>query len=280
MSTAISSRFDMEIFLMGDMKLDFVSFLSDCFGDNFAETLSWGNFRRFQLMVPSKERRLSVYFILLSNEQSVDLIINNFKMYEKRSLLLMLYNINEQKSEKHVDSLINTFLFERDKVYEGIFNKEIMEQNIKKISVSSMKIDEGELKKNLSFLTNYEGNLIYKIGFLPNLVNKKTKSYKKNTTTNSNEGLLYDLNQEIFYMTIEGEDVKINFEGLLNYLVKEHFKLLKIENKYKKYEIGKKEKDDKKKNKDITGSNTKGIAKGINFLIVLYIAIAIYKYFE
>ena len=45
-------------------------------------------------------------------------------------------------------------------------------------------------------------------------------------------------------MTIEGEDVKINFEGLLNYLVKEHFKLLKIENKYKKYEIRKKEKKD------------------------------------
>ena len=275
-SSAISPyRIDMEIFLLGDMKLDFISFLSDCFRDNFEETLSWGNFRRFQLLIPNKDNWLSIYFVLFSNEQSIDLIVNNFKMYEKRSILLMMYNINEQKSEKHIDSLVNSFLFERDKVYEGIFNKDIMEQNLKKISLSSSKIDPTELKKNLNFLVDYENNsnLVYKIGFMPNLVNKKTKNYKKIV---NNDNLLYDIGQEIFFANIDGEDVKTNFEGLLNFLVKEHFRLMKIEEKIQ-FQFDKKVdvKETKKKKKNFM----KIIVKWIDWLIVLYLAIAIYKFF-
>ena len=275
-SSAISPyRIDMEIFLLGDMKLDFISFLSDCFRDNFEETLSWGNFRRFQLLIPNKDNWLSIYFVLFSNEQSIDLIVNNFKMYEKRSILLMMYNINEQKSEKHIDSLVNSFLFERDKVYEGIFNKDIMEQNLKKISLSSSKIDPTELKKNLNFLVDYENNsnLVYKIGFMPNLVNKKTKNYKKIV---NNDNLLYDIGQEIFFANIDGEDVKTNFEGLLNFLVKEHFRLMKIEEKIQ-FQLDKKVdvKETKKKKKNFM----KIIVKWIDWLIVLYLAIAIYKFF-
>lgn len=269
-------RIDMEIFLLGDMKLDFISFLSDCFRDNFEETLSWGNFRRFQLLIPNKDNWLSIYFVLFSNEQSIDLIVNNFKMYEKRSLLLMMYNINEQKSEKHIDSLMNSFLFERDKVYEGIFNKDIMEQNLKKISLSSSKIDPNELKNNLNFLVGYENNsnLVYKIGFMPNLVNKKTKNYKKIV---NNDNLLYDIGQEIFFANIEGEEVKTNFEGLLNFLVKEHFRLMKIEEKIQ-FHLDKKGEviETKKKKKNYM----KIIVKWIDWLIVLYLAIAIYKFFE
>ena len=257
------------------MKLDFISFLSDCFRDNFEETLSWGNFRRFQLLIPNKDNWLSIYFVLFSNEQSIDLIVNNFKMYEKRSILLMMYNINEQKSEKHIDSLVNSFLFERDKVYEGIFNKDIMEQNLKKISLSSSKIDPTELKKNLNFLVDYENNsnLVYKIGFMPNLVNKKTKNYKKIV---NNDNLLYDIGQEIFFANIDGEDVKTNFEGLLNFLVREHFRLMKIEEKIQ-FQLDKKVdvKETKKKKKNFM----KIIVKWIDWLIVLYLAIAIYKFF-
>ena len=275
-SSAISPyRIDMEIFLLGDMKLDFISFLSDCFRDNFEETLSWGNFRRFQLLIPNKDNWLSIYFVLFSNEQSIDLIVNNFKMYEKRSILLMMYNINEQKSEKHIDSLVNSFLFERDKVYEGIFNKDIMEQNLKKISLSSSKIDPTELKKNLNFLVDYENNsnLVYKIGFMPNLVNKKTKNYKKIV---NNDNLLYDIGQEIFFANIDGEDVKTNFEGLLNFLVREHCRLMKIEEKIQ-FQLDKKVdvKETKKKKKNFM----KIIVKWIDWLIVLYLAIAIYKFF-
>ena len=275
-SSAISPyRIDMEIFLLGDMKLDFISFLSDCFRDNFEETLSWGNFRRFQLLIPNKDNWLSIYFVLFSNEQSIDLIVNNFKMYEKRSILLMMYNINEQKSEKHIDSLMNSFLFERDKVYEGIFNKDIMDQNLKKISLSSSKIDPTEIKKNLNFLVDYENNsnLVYKIGFMPNLVNKKTKNYKKIV---NNDNLLYDIGQEIFFANIDGEDVKTNFEGLLNFLVREHFRLMKIEEKIQ-FQLDKKVdvKETKKKKKNFM----KIIVKWIDWLIVLYLAIAIYKFF-
>lgn len=275
-SSAISPyRIDMEIFLLGDMKLDFISFLSDCFRDNFEETLSWGNFRRFQLLIPNKDNWLSIYFVLFSNEQSIDLIVNNFKMYEKRSILLMMYNINEQKSEKHIDSLMNSFLFERDKVYEGIFNKDIMDQNLKKISLSSSKIDPTEIKKNLNFLVDYENNsnLVYKIGFMPNLVNKKTKNYKKIV---NNDNLLYDIGQEIFFANIDGEDAKTNFEGLLNFLVREHFRLMKIEEKIQ-FQLDKKVdvKETKKKKKNFM----KIIVKWIDWLIVLYLAIAIYKFF-
>ena len=124
-------------------------------------------------------------------------------------------------------------------------------------------------------IVDYENNsnLVYKIGFMPNLVNKKTKNYKKIV---NNDNLLYDIGKEIFFANIDGEDVKTNFEGLLNFLVREHFRLMKIEEKIQ-FQLDKKVdvKETKKKKKNFM----KIIVKWIDWLIVLYLAIAIYKFF-
>ena len=52
----------------------------------------------------------------------MDLIVTNFKLYEKRNLLLMFYTMGDQKSEKNVETLYDNFLAERNKIYEGILN--------------------------------------------------------------------------------------------------------------------------------------------------------------
>ena len=110
-------KLDMEIYIMGDTKLEFISFLSDCFKENFFETLSWGNFRRFQLLLENNNIWLNIFFVLLNNEQNGDLIINNFKIFEKRNFLLMVYIVNDSKSEKQIDNMYESFLAERDKLY-------------------------------------------------------------------------------------------------------------------------------------------------------------------
>jgi hypothetical protein len=196
-------KLDMEIYIMGDNKLEFNSFLSDCFKENFFETLSWGNFRRFQLLLENNNIWLNIFFILLNNEQNGDLIINNFKIFEKRNFLLMIYVVNDSKSEKQIDNMYESFLTERDKLYDGILNDDIITKNLKKIT--NKKINHEEFKNNLDFLIGGESNLIYKLGFVPNIVNKRTKNYKK---SNDNHSLSYNLNQEIFYFNMEKEEVK------------------------------------------------------------------------
>ncbi len=122
----------MEMFIMGDAKNDFINFLSDCFKSDFFETLSWGLFKRYQLILRSKDSWISIYFIILTKEQNMDLIVTNFKLYEKRNLLLMFYNICDQKSEKNVEGLYNNFLEERN-------NEENLDYKIGITSSSSKK---------------------------------------------------------------------------------------------------------------------------------------------
>jgi hypothetical protein len=259
---------------MGDTKLEFISFLSDCFKENFFETLSWGNFRRFQLLLENNNIWLNIFFVLLNNEQNGDLIINNFKIFEKRNFLLMVYIVNDSKSEKQIDNMYESFLAERDKLYDGILNDDIITKNLKKIT--NKKINHEEFKNNLDFLIGGESNLIYKLGFVPNIVNKRTKNYKK---SNDNHSLSYNLNQEIFYFTMEKEEVKSDFETLINYLIKEHFKRIRatIPEKYLNFSLGLISNNKKKEKKE--PNFLVKMSSIINYLIVLYISFELFKYF-
>ena len=267
-------KLDMEIYIMGDNKLEFNSFLSDCFKENFFETLSWGNFRRFQLLLENNNIWLNIFFVFLNNEQNGDLIINNFKLFEKRNFLLMVYIVNDSKSEKQINNMYESFIAERDKLYDGILNDDIITKNLKKIT--NKKINHEEFKNNLDFLIGGESNLIYKLGFVPNIVNKRTKNYKK---SNDNHSLSYNLNQEIFYFTMEKEEVKSDFETLINYLIKEHFKKIRanIPNEYLNFSLdfisNNKKKEKKEPNFLVKMSSI------INYLIVLYISFELFKYF-
>jgi hypothetical protein len=275
MSNHEKLKLDMEIYIMGDTKLEFISFLSDCFKENFFETLSWGNFRRFQLLLENNNIWLNIFFVLLNNEQNGDLIINNFKIFEKRNFLLMVYIVNDSKSEKQIDNMYESFLAERDKLYDGILNDDIITKNLKKIT--NKKINHEEFKNNLDFLIGGESNLIYKLGFVPNIVNKRTKNYKK---SNDNHSLSYNLNQEIFYFTMEKEEVKSDFETLINYLIKEHFKKIRanIPNEYLNFSLDFIS-NDKKKNEKKEQNFLIKMSTIINYLIILYISFELFKYF-
>ena len=275
MSIKEKLKLDMEIYIMGNTKLEFITFLSDCFKENFFETLSWGNFRRFQLLLENNNIWLNIFFILLNNEQNGDLIINNFKIFEKRNFLLMIYVVNDSKSEKQIDNMYESFLTERDKLYDGILNDDIITKNLKKIT--NKKINHEEFKNNLDFLIGGESNLIYKLGFVPNIVNKRTKNYKK---SNDNHSLSYNLNQEIFYFTMEKEEVKSDFETLINYLIKEHFKKIRanIPNEYLNFSLDFIS-NDKKKNEKKEQNFLIKMSTIINYLIILYISFELFKYF-
>ena len=274
MSVKEKLKLDMEIYIMGNTKLEFITFLSDCFKENFFETLSWGNFRIFQLLLENNNIWLNIFFILLNNEQNGDLIINNFKIFEKRNFLLMIYVVNDSKSEKQIDNMYESFLTERDKLYDGILNDDIITKNLKKIT--NKKINKEEFKNNLDFLIGNESNLIFKLGFIPNIVNKRTKNYKKN---NDNHSLSYNLNQEIFYFTMEKEEVKSDFETLINYLIKEHFKRIRatIPEKFLNFSLGLISNNKKKEKKD--PNFLVKMSSIINYLIVLYISFELFKYF-
>jgi hypothetical protein len=275
MSNHEKLKLDMEIYIMGDTKLEFISFLSDCFKENFFETLSWGNFRRFQLLLENNNIWLNIFFVLLNNEQNGDLIINNFKLFEKRNFLLMVYIVNDSKSEKQINNMYESFIAERDKLYDGILNDDIITKNLKKIT--NKKINHEEFKNNLDFLIGGESNLIYKLGFVPNIVNKRTKNYKK---SNDNHSLSYNLNQEIFYFTMEKEEVKSDFETLINYLIKEHFKKIRanIPNEYLNFSLDFIS-NDKKKNEKKEQNFLIKMSTIINYLIILYISFELFKYF-
>ena len=274
MSNHEKLKLDMEIYIMGDTKLEFISFLSDCFKENFFETLSWGNFRRFQLLLENNNIWLNIFFVFLNNEQNGDLIINNFKLFEKRNFLLMVYIVNDSKSEKQIDNMYESFLAERDKLYDWILNDDIITKNLKKIT--NKKINHEEFKNNLDFLIGGESNLIYKLGFVPNIVNKRTKNYKK---SNDNHSLSYNLNQEIFYFTMEKEEVKSDFETLINYLIKEHFKRIRatIPEKFLNFSLSLI--SNNKKNEQKEPNFLVKMSSIINYLIVLYISFELFKYF-
>lgn len=282
------TRLDIEVYVMGEMKIEFMCFLGECFKDNFFETLSWGNFRRFQLILSNKKNWINIHFMMLRNEVSADVLINTFKIYEKRNFTFLFYNAHDQKSEKHIDTLYESLIQERNKFYEGILNEESISANLKKISgdssTSNLKISTEMIKNNLKFLTenSQEENLIYKIGFYPNTTSKKTKNIKKSADMN----LSYEIGNEIFY--IQGEEDVIDFAGLVTFILKENFKKLKIENPNSNsslnlenfLDILKFDKKNVKKGKDKSSQNKMMhyFVKTIDWLIVIYILASFYKF--
>jgi hypothetical protein len=272
------SRLDLEIYVMGDMKYEFVNFLEECFKNNFYESISWGNFKRFQLVLSNESNWVNIYFIIVT-ESSYDVLINSFKIFEKKNFTLLFYNANDQKSEKNIDSLYDNLIFERNKLYEGILNEDNFNKNIKKIDEKSISntIYE-EVKKGMKFLADEEDQLIYKIGFYPNLMNKKSKMMKKNE-----QNVVYEIDNEIF---LTSEEDKSTFYGLFSFLLKSHFEQFKLD-KFKN--------DKNMKNFiDVMKINTKAkvnpetvkkdlpvssFLRAVNFFIILYIVVCSYKYF-
>lgn len=193
----------------------------------------------------------------------------------KETSLYFFYNANDQKSEKHVETLNETLISERNKFYEGILNDESINTNLKKISYDDSKEIRENIKNNLKFLTDNssEENLIYKIGFYPNLTNKKTKNIKKADVNSS-----YEINGDYFY--INGQEETCEFAGLLEFLLVENFKKLKINQSISGFldviKFNPKGQDIVKEKK----SQNKLIyfLKVIEWLIVLYILVSFYKF--
>lgn len=80
----LNKRLDVEIFVIGSMKNEFISFLSDVFKQSFAETFSWGNYNRYQLTIEKKNLWMNLFFICLKNDKNLDIMMDSFKILEKR----------------------------------------------------------------------------------------------------------------------------------------------------------------------------------------------------
>jgi hypothetical protein len=277
MDNQINSRLDLEIYLMGEMKYEFLSFLGECYKDNFFESLSWGNFRRFQLILNNKSNWINIHFILLKNESNADVLINSFKIYEKRNMTLLLYNVHDQKSEKNIEPVYNALIFERNKFYDGILDEESVEKSLLRLSeINKKKVTSDDIKSSLKFLTEKDDNLIFKIGFYPNVINKKTKNIKKIDNSNNTS---YLIENEIFYMD---DEEPISFTGLLIYLLQKNFRKLMFQNgteeKFIKVVVDCNKKEEKVSNKSKDDNMLSHFVKIIDYLIIVYILSCAYKF--
>ena len=142
-----------------------------------------------------------------------------------------------------------------------------------RVSIST-EVTEG-IKSNLKFLTDNssEENLIYKIGFYPNLTNKKTKNIKKADVNTS-----YEVNGDYFY--ISGQEETCGFDGLLEFILIESFKKLRINQNLTGFlEVikfsprGQQVVQGKKPKKKLIY-----FLKIIEWMIVLYILVSFYKF--
>ncbi len=224
------SRLDIEIFLVGDIKLEFLNFLAECYKTNFTESLSWGTFRRFQLSITNNNTWLNIFFVLLKNDEEVDLIINSFKIFEKRSPLIVMYNAIEEKSEKTAEELIELFKAKKEKMLSGIGDENILKSTYEKIystykylssikSVSSVefeidKVKSEDVKERLSFIE--DNKICYKIGFISNSINKKTKLIRKSDNNNA-----YSLDDNIFHIESFSNEPH-SFKTLLEILLQDY----------------------------------------------------------
>jgi hypothetical protein len=258
-----NTRMDFELYVMGEMKYEFINFLTECYKDNFIETLSWGNFQRYQLILSNDSKWLNVYFIFLKNDFNADILINSFKIYEKRNFTLLLYNIQEQKSEKNIDILNESLICERNKFYEGILNEDSISEGLNKIGDKAV-LSTDIVKGGLRFLTDNEENLIFKVGFLP--IPKKTKGGKKENT-------VYTIHSDLFF--IDDEEDAVNFCELVNILLKKYFDQFMVSNKLEDYmHIAENKYDDVAPEKD----NMNYLVKVIDWLIAIYIIACFYKF--
>jgi len=282
----LDSRLDLEVYIMGEMKYEFIDFLTECYKENFYETLSWGNFRRYQLVITGKRNWINIYFFLLKNEMSADVLINSFKAYEKRNSTLILYNVHDQKSKKAAETLQQNLLFERNKFYEGILNENSIKKNMKKLSEEQLElnveVDTENLKNNLNYLVDNENTLIHKVGFLPtfsNQANKKSKNAKKNENNNS----YYEIESKIFYPE---QSEKSLFTEVICYLIKQHFNKLNLPEKdYQHFlsvicEFSKNKSGESPslKKQMVNESPLNYILKSMDWLILLYILLCFFNF--
>lgn len=270
----MDTRLDVEIFLLGDMKHEFLNYLSEIFKSDFVESLSWGHFRRFQLTISEKSTWININFIMLKNDRNLDILLHTFKIFEKKNLVLLLYNANDHKKERsNIESIIDDFTTQKMLIYDGILNEETIKKNSDKIKTSykllncntdnlkgkekpneTSKLDSTKdykqvdnpndqfnsdllnynaekLKSTLKYLDSNSNNLLIKVGFYPNTMNKKTKMIKKNETNNA-----YSIEDEIFEIKLDnenvsnsdGEDYILDFSNLFASLLKKHFDVFQI----------------------------------------------------
>lgn len=281
----LDSRLDIEIYIMGEMKLEFLNFLSECFKDSFTETLSWGNFRRFQLILTNNSNWINIYFIILKNEENLDILLHTFKLYEKKNYTLMIYNANEIKSEKNICNLYDSYIQERDKLYDGILDNDTISSNLNKIvkkdrnssNNSEIGSKTEELKSNLSYLNKDSDNLVIKLGFFPNMINKKTKLIKRHDNNSA-----YSLEESIFVLRDE-ELMQMDFSGLLNYLLSRHFEKFRVKN-YDQFVDTVVNLEDSKCNQAKSSYSSEPrkfsnfVMKSIDWLIIFYIILCFYKF--
>lgn len=357
----MDTRLDLEIFLIGDMKHEFLNYLSEIFKGDFVESLSWGHFRRFQLTISEKSTWINVNFIMLKNDRNLDNLVHTFKIFEKKNLVLLLYNANDHKKEKgNIENLINDFTMQKTLIYDGILNDDTIKKNSEKIKTSykllncsnsdsfkgkeksnekrenknDNKLDDAnnsksfdnpndqfnsdllnynaeKLKSTLKYLDGSNNNLLIKVGFYPNTMNKKTKLIKKNDNNNA-----YSIHDEIFEIKLDneslsnadGEDYILDFSNLFASLLKKHFDIFQIKgskcNSFlnllrnlsnsndkpceleEEILIDENNSDNKvkievakKKNKKMLFSNfIDMVVKSIDWIIVLYISFSLYKF--
>jgi len=275
------SRLDIEIYLMGDMKYDLMSFLGECYKDSFFETLSFGNIRRFQLSLSNKKNWINFYFIILNNDTSNDILIHTFKIYEKRNINILLYNAFDQKSKKSAENLQENLICDRNKIFDGILTDNNINKTMKKLSEINgngefnkvaIDIDTETLKENLNYLTDNENSLFYKVGFFPNQTNKKTKNIKKNDGNSQ-----YDIDANLFSFE---ENEKTNFHSLLKFVIVEYFNKMKIDENEYRYFL--KVIVDAQKVENFVEKSKNGIMslliKSIDWIILFYILICFYKF--
>lgn len=287
------SRFDIEIFLAGEIKFEFLNFLSESFKSNFNESLSWGFFRRFQLTIINNATWMNIYFLTLKNDDNIDLIINTYKILEKRSPLLVIYNTQSEENEKLADELIQLFNNKKEKLYKGIFDDETIKINCDamkssynfQMSLSKGKEDKNETPKdeifheaNMRKRLDYINKTCVKLGFQPSSINKKTKNIKRN----ENNSTGYDINDEIFIY--ESEDSFISFNMLLEILINQYFQ--KFNSSKEEFFINNKqvkENNEYKTNNNLLSNFLIGnkkyyyIRKIIDMIIVLFVSGFLYK---
>lgn len=334
----MEARLDLEMFLIGEMKTEFLNYLSEVFKDDFVESLSWGHFRRFQLTISEKNKWININFIMLKNEENLDLLINTFKIFEKKNLVLNLYNANDQKSDKKVETLTEEFNQQKEKVYDGILKDDNIKKSTEKIKTSYklnclekiknnnsnvviknnnnngsnefnaevLNYNTTRIKDSLAYLENDSSNILVKVGFYPNTMNRKTKLIKKNDTNNA-----YSKEDMIFELEDIEKDYYLDFSGLFTTLLSMYFsnfdikntkvnsfiKLIKRVNNNNNEDdtdsnSSKNEIDSEENSGIISGSNNSKkkskryfysgvidvIVKIVDWLIVVYISYSLYKF--
>ena len=215
MSKSSKERFDFNFYLLGDLKQEFIFFLSESYKQNFIETLSWGNFKRYQLILKDDSNWLNIIFNVFKQDSDVSVLLNNFKVFEKRNPVIILFNPSDKTSSSSCESIFNNIISEKNKFY-GSIDSEVSE-HLKMIYKEDKPTEY--LKKtshNLKFVNSDQQDLVIKLGFIPNMSVKKIKSTKKGDSS------FYSLTTNTFELA----GSKVNFIEVMQHLVAQQLNLL------------------------------------------------------